>query len=165
MPNIWNIRLTNQRNATYTCALMDVEDAIALKRLEIKWDPSGSLVAIVEPKPEGVYIKEVAVQGERLGFRKENGMLLPADRKTGDTWQVSTQKKSRLATILFKMDLTVVASEQQRLVLSVDMDVNVRALFKKRNETVAATVSVNPHEHFKLERVQLPNGDIYENRD
>ena len=40
MPN-WNITLTNQQhNATYTCALMDIADT-ALKRLEIKWEPSG----------------------------------------------------------------------------------------------------------------------------
>ena len=164
MSNLWNITLTNQHNANYTCALMDVADASALKCLEIKWEPSGAFVAIVEPKPEGVYIKEVAVQGERLGFPKATGMLLPAAPKAGDTWQVSTEKKKhRLARILFEMDVTVLESEPQSLVLSINIEVNVRAPLKIKqiNETVEAVVSINPTD-FQIERVQLPNGDTYE---
>ena len=162
MDNLWHITLTNQHNATYTCALQNIADASALKCLEIKWDPSGAFVAIVEPKPEGIYIKEVAVRGERLGFPKATGMLLPAALKPGDTWQVSTQKKSRLARILFRMDVTVVEAEEQ-IVLSVNIAVNARAplKIKQMNETVEAVVSINPAD-FQIERVQLPNGDIYE---
>ena len=162
---LWKITLTNQHNATYTCTLQNIADASALKRLEIKWEPSGAFVAIVEPKPEGVYIKEVAVQGERLGFSKATGMLLPAAAlKPGDTWQVSTQKKSRLARILFRMDVTVVEAEEQ-IVLSVNIAVNARAplKIKQMNETVEAVVSINPAD-FQIERVQLPNGDLYEKR-
>ena len=164
MGTLWNLRLTNQHNATYTCALMDVPDASALKRLEITSD-SGAFVAvaIVEPKPEGVYIKEVDALGERLGFRKENGMLLPADADVDDTWQVSTEKKSRLVRIGFKMAVTVVEAEPQRRVLSVSIEVTVRAPLKKRHETVEALVSINPDD-FQIERVQLRNGDIYEHR-
>lgn len=185
MPNIWKITLTNQHNATYTCALMDIPHASALKRLEIKWEPNEAFVATVEPKPEGVYIKEVALQGEHLGFPKATGMLLPADPKPGDTWQVSAEKKKRrlalaktlfktekgkrrlpLAGILFKMDVTVVESEPQRLVLSVNIEVNGRAPVKKLNRTVTveAVVSINPHADFQIERVQFPNGDTYEKR-
>ncbi len=167
MPNLlWKITLRNQHNATYTCTLMDIADAPALKRLEIKSEANEAFIAIVELTPEAVYIKEVALQGEHFGFRKENGMLVPAKPKTGDTWQVSTEKKKkRVVRILFNMEGTVVAAEPQRLVLSVDIDVNVRSPIKKVNETVAAVVSINPNADCQIQRVQLPNGDIYENSD
>lgn len=166
MLNLWNVTLRNQQNATYTCALMDIADAPALKRLEIKSEAGEAFVAVVEPTPEAVYLKEVALQGEHLGFRKENGRLVPAEPKTGDTWQVSTEKKKkRVVRILFNMAVTVVAAEPQRLVLSVDIDVNVRSPIKKINQTVAAVVSINPNADFQIQRVQLPNGDIYENSD
>jgi len=166
MLNLWNVTLRNQQNATYTCALMDIADAPALKRLEIKSEASAVFVAIVEPTPEAVYLKEVALQGEHLGFRKENGMLVPEDPKTGDTWQLFTeQKKKPFTRILCNMKVTVVAAESQRLVLSVDINVNVRSPIKKINETVEAVVSINPNADFQIQRVQLPNGDIYENSD
>lgn len=162
MGTLWNITLTNQHNATYTCSLMDVPDASALKRLEIKSDSGASLaVAIVEPKPEGVYIKEVAAFGERLGFRKENAMLLPAEAHVDDTWQVSTEKKNRLVRIGFKMAVTLVEAEPQRRVLSVSIEVNGRGPLKKRHETLEAIVSINPDD-FQIERLELRNGDIYE---
>ena len=165
MPNLlWKITLRNQHNATYTCTLMDIADAPALKRLEIKAEDNEAFVAIVEPTPEAVYIKAATLQGVHFGFQKQNGMLLPAKPNTGDTWQVSTEKKIKkgIAKILFKMQVTVVAAETQRLVLSVNIDINIRSPVKKRNETLAAVVSINPQADCQLQRVQLPNGDIYE---
>ena len=60
------------------------------------------------------------------------------------------------------MTVTLVAVEAQTLSLSVKIDVNVRAPFKKINQTVEAVVSINPHTSFQIERLQLANGEIYE---
>lgn len=162
---LWKSTLTSPNNKIYTCTLLDIADAPALKRLRIQDGTSEVFAAVVEPRHEGLYIKEIAVQGENLhlGFRKENGMLLPADRKEGDTWQVSTEgKKHHIARIRCAMTVTLVAVEAQTLSLSVKIDVNVRAPFKKINQTVEAVVSINPHTSFQIERLQLANGEIYE---
>ena len=159
---MWQTTLSNPQNASYTCTFQEIADSDTLKRLVITAGTKTVFVATVEKKPEGHYLKEIELKGQRLEFRKENGMLLPSARKTNDTWQLRSEKKKLALRIRLDIRVTVDSESSQRLDLSVKIHINAKVALKKINENLTAVVTLNPSADYQILRVQLPNGEIYD---
>ena len=153
----WNVNLIND-GITYTCNLANSENN-SRKRLEIgSPGETDMLVAIVEPKSEGLYLKEITMQGHTVPF--EDSILIPANIQLGDTWSVSAQKSNLLLKLTVTMELQAVETiETDVIAIAVDLQVKATSFFEKFHKEIGGTIWIDSD--FKPVKLKLANSEVF----